>query len=73
MITKLNAAVNTRLQSPETKAAIAKLGLETRPLSPEQLSKVLAGAKLWKAVADEAKVHLDWSRKRRRTRNVYQE
>ena len=60
VIANLNAAVNTQLQSSETKAAIAKFGLETRPLSPEQLAKVLFGeAKLWKAVADEAKVHLD--------------
>ena len=60
VIAKLNAAVNAQLQSSDTKAAIAKLGLETRPLSPEQLAKVLSGeAKLWKAVADEAKVHLD--------------
>jgi tripartite-type tricarboxylate transporter receptor subunit TctC len=60
VIGKLNTAVQTRLQSTETKAAIAKLGLETRLFSPEQLAEVLNGeAKLWKAVAAEAKVHLD--------------
>ena len=34
---------DTQLQSSETKAAIAKLGLETRPLSPEQLAKLNLG------------------------------
>jgi tripartite-type tricarboxylate transporter receptor subunit TctC len=60
VIAKLNAAENTVLKSPATQAAIAKLGLETRPLSAQALSGVLADeAKLWKAVAAEAKVHLE--------------
>ncbi len=39
--------------------AIAKLGLETRPLSVAELSVLLAGeAKMWQAVAKETGMHL---------------
>jgi len=60
IIDKINAAENARLKSYETQAAMAKLGLEIYPLSPEGFSKVLAAdVPLWKAVADEAGVHLE--------------
>ncbi len=60
VIAKLNAAENTVLKSPATKAAIAKLGLETRPLSVPELSTLLGNeAKLWQAVAKETGVHLE--------------
>jgi tripartite-type tricarboxylate transporter receptor subunit TctC len=60
VIAKLNAAENTRLKAAETQAALAKLGLETRVLSPQALASVLADeARLWKAVAQETGVHLE--------------
>ena len=60
MIAKLNAAENLRLKSPETQAAIAKLGAQARPLNPGEFGAVLAEqVRLWKAVADEAGVHLE--------------
>jgi tripartite-type tricarboxylate transporter receptor subunit TctC len=60
VIAKLNAAENTRLKAAETKAAIAKLGLQTRALTPQALAVVLTDeARLWKAVAQETGVHLD--------------
>ncbi len=59
MIAKLNAAENKALKSPATQAAIAKLGLETRPLGVQEVSTVLANeAGLWQAVAKETGVHL---------------
>ena len=60
MIAKLNAAENVRLKSPETQAAIAKLGLEPRVLSPQGYASVLTDeVRLWKAVVSEAGVHLE--------------
>ena len=60
VIAKLNAAENARLTSPETVAAIARLGAQVRPLSPQQFGDVLADqVRLWKAVVDEAGLHFD--------------
>jgi tripartite-type tricarboxylate transporter receptor subunit TctC len=60
IIAKINTTVNARLMSPETRAAIAKLGLQIQVQSPQQYSAALAGeVRLWKAVIDEAGVHLE--------------
>jgi tripartite-type tricarboxylate transporter receptor subunit TctC len=60
VIAKLNAAENVRLNSPDTQAAIAKLGAQARPLTPNQFGAVLAEqVRLWKAVADETNVRLE--------------
>jgi len=60
IIGKLNAAQNARLNSPEVQAGIARLGLVKRSLSAADFAKILDGeARLWKAVADEAGVHLE--------------
>jgi len=60
VIAKLNGAVNARLKSPEAQTAIAKLGLETRALSPQEFATVMAEqVRLWDAVAREANVRLD--------------
>ena len=60
VIAKLNGAVNGRLKSPEAQTAIAKLGLETRALSPQEFATVMAEqVRLWDAVAREANVRLD--------------
>jgi tripartite-type tricarboxylate transporter receptor subunit TctC len=60
VIEKLNAAENAALQSPGTRAAIGKIGLDQQILSAPELVHVLADqAKVWKAVAQEAGVHLE--------------
>jgi tripartite-type tricarboxylate transporter receptor subunit TctC len=60
VIAKLNAAENARLKSPDTQAAIAKLGAQPQTLTPAQFGAVLTEqVRLWKTVADEANVHLE--------------
>jgi tripartite-type tricarboxylate transporter receptor subunit TctC len=60
VISKLNAAVNAQLKSAETRAAVARLGLDARILSPEAFSAVLADdVRLWGAVAREAGVKVE--------------
>jgi tripartite-type tricarboxylate transporter receptor subunit TctC len=60
IIAKVNAAENALLKTPETQAAIAKLGLNPLVLSPQGLGKALTDElHLWRAVISEAGVHLD--------------
>jgi tripartite-type tricarboxylate transporter receptor subunit TctC len=60
VIAKLNAAENARLKSPETRAAIARLGLEARPLGVEAAAAVISEeARLWRAVVAETGVKLE--------------
>jgi tripartite-type tricarboxylate transporter receptor subunit TctC len=60
VITKLNAAVDAGLRTPETQGAIAKLGLQPQALSAPEIAAILAKeVPLWQAVADEAGVHLE--------------
>ncbi len=60
VIAKINAAENAHLKSAETRAAVANLGLETRPLSPQEFGAVMSEqVRLWDAVAREAGVKLD--------------
>ncbi|HTP90304.1 MAG TPA: tripartite tricarboxylate transporter substrate binding protein [Xanthobacteraceae bacterium] len=60
IIAKINAAENARLRSPEIQAAVAKLGFQVRPLSPQQFGTELADqVRLWSAVARETGVKLD--------------
>ena len=60
VITKLNAAVNAGLQTSETQDAIGKLGLQPQALSAPEIAAIMAKeVPLWKAVADEAGVHLE--------------
>jgi tripartite-type tricarboxylate transporter receptor subunit TctC len=60
VISKLNAAVNAQLKSAETRAAVARLGLDARILTPEAFSAVLADdVRLWRAVAREAGVKVE--------------
>jgi tripartite-type tricarboxylate transporter receptor subunit TctC len=60
VIAKLNAAENARLTSPDIQAAIDKLGAHARPISPAEFGGVLTEqVRLWKAIADEAHVHLE--------------
>jgi tripartite-type tricarboxylate transporter receptor subunit TctC len=60
ILTKLNAAENARLQSPEVQGAIAKLGLETRIFSQKDLNDLLAQeGVLWQEIARVSGVHLE--------------
>ena len=60
VITKLNAAVDAGLRASETQEAIAKLGLQPQALSAAEIAAIMAKeVPLWKAVADEAGVHLE--------------
>ncbi len=60
VITKLNAAVNAGLRTSETQDAIGKLGLQPQALSAREITAIMAKeVPLWKAVADEAGVHLE--------------
>jgi tripartite-type tricarboxylate transporter receptor subunit TctC len=60
VIAKINVAESALLESAETQAAIAKIGLNPLVLSPQDLAKTLGDeVHLWKAVITEAGVHLD--------------
>jgi tripartite-type tricarboxylate transporter receptor subunit TctC len=60
VILKLDAAKTARLRSPEIEAAVAKLGMQMHPLSPQDFINELGDqVRLWKAVITEAGVHLD--------------
>jgi tripartite-type tricarboxylate transporter receptor subunit TctC len=60
VIAKVNAAENAHLKLPETQAAVANLGLEAQPLSPQEFGAVMSEqVQLWEKVAREAGVRLD--------------
>jgi tripartite-type tricarboxylate transporter receptor subunit TctC len=60
VIAKINAAENARLRSPEMQASIARIGLQPRVLTSQEFAAVLTDeVPLWKAVVDEAGVHLE--------------
>jgi tripartite-type tricarboxylate transporter receptor subunit TctC len=60
IIAKLNAAENTRLNSPEVQTAIARIGLRRRVLSSQEFGAILAEeVRLWRAVVEETGMHLE--------------
>jgi tripartite-type tricarboxylate transporter receptor subunit TctC len=60
IVEKINAAMIEGLKEPEMQASIAKLGMETRDLTPAQFSSVLADeTRLWEAAVKEAGIKLD--------------
>jgi tripartite-type tricarboxylate transporter receptor subunit TctC len=60
VIGKLNAALNARLSAANTQAALAKLGIDARVLSPQEFGAVLADElRLWQAVVQETGVKLE--------------
>lgn len=60
VLAKLNAAENARLKSADVQAAIAKLGMNPSVMSERDFAKALGDqVGLWKAVVNEAGVHLD--------------
>jgi tripartite-type tricarboxylate transporter receptor subunit TctC len=60
VIDRLNAAMNEGLKASDVRASIAKLGLETRALTPQEFTAILADeARLWETGVRETKVKLD--------------
>ena len=60
VVEKLNAAMREGMKAPEVRASMAKLGLETRDLSPQEFNTRLAGeARLWESAVKESNVKLD--------------
>src|SRR5262245_32048383 len=60
VIDKLNSALNEGLKSPELQASIAKLGLQTRSMTPREFGAKLADeARDWEAAVTESGVKID--------------
>jgi tripartite-type tricarboxylate transporter receptor subunit TctC len=60
IIDKLNAAMNEGMKTPEVRATIARLGIESRSVTPQAFTAALAAeALLWEAAVNESKVKLD--------------
>jgi tripartite-type tricarboxylate transporter receptor subunit TctC len=60
VIEKLNAAVNDGLKSPELQGSIAKLGLETKRMTPAEFGAKLSDeARDWEAAVKESGVKVD--------------
>ena len=60
VVAKINAAENARLRSPDMQAAVAKLSLESHPMSPQAFGAVMEDqVRLWDAVARAAGIRLE--------------
>jgi len=60
VIDKINAALNDGLRTPELQASVAKLGLQTRSMTPQEFSSKLADeARDWDAAVKESGVTAD--------------
>ena len=60
VVAKLNAAVNARLKTAEMQASLAKLGLDPRPLTPQQFNDILATeVRQWSELAKQTGIKLD--------------
>jgi tripartite-type tricarboxylate transporter receptor subunit TctC len=60
VIDKLNAAVIKGLNAPEMRASIAKLGMETRPMSPQEFGRTMADEAVnWQAAVAASGVKLE--------------
>jgi tripartite-type tricarboxylate transporter receptor subunit TctC len=60
IIGKLNAAMNEGMKAPDVRASIARLGMESRNVTPQEFTAALAAeALLWEAAVKESKVKLD--------------
>jgi tripartite-type tricarboxylate transporter receptor subunit TctC len=60
IIARLNAAVNEGLKMPETRASIAKLGMETRSFTAQEFADKLAEEeRIWAAAIRESGINVD--------------
>jgi tripartite-type tricarboxylate transporter receptor subunit TctC len=59
VIARLNAAVNQQVKTPEVQAAFARLGIETRSLTPQEFGEVLVKEReLWAGLAAQTGIRL---------------
>jgi tripartite-type tricarboxylate transporter receptor subunit TctC len=59
VIARLNAAVNQQVKTPEVQAAFAKLGIETRSLSPQEFGELLVKERdVWAGLAQQTGIKL---------------
>jgi tripartite-type tricarboxylate transporter receptor subunit TctC len=59
VIAKLNVAINQQVKTPEVQATFAKLGIETRSLSPQEFGEVLVKEReRWAALAQQTGIKL---------------
>jgi tripartite-type tricarboxylate transporter receptor subunit TctC len=60
VIAKLNDAVNKQLKTPNMQAALAKLGLDPRPMTSQQFGDVLnKEVRMWGDLAKQTGIKLD--------------
>ena len=59
VIDKLNGALNAGLKSPELQASLAKLGLQTKSMTPREFAAKPADARDWEAAVTESGVKID--------------
>jgi tripartite-type tricarboxylate transporter receptor subunit TctC len=60
VIDKLNAAVVDGLKTPELQASVAKLGMQTRPMTPQEFqAKLVQESRDWEAAVQESGVKVD--------------
>ncbi|MGE0035116.1 MAG: Bug family tripartite tricarboxylate transporter substrate binding protein [Xanthobacteraceae bacterium] len=60
VIDKLNTAMIAAMKTPSVQTSLAKLGLKTKALTPQQFDAVLAEeARIWEAAVKESKMKLD--------------
>ncbi len=59
VVARLNAAINQQVKTPEVQAAFAKLGIETRSLTPQEFGEVLVKEReLWALLAQQTGIKL---------------
>src|SRR6185503_12790548 len=59
VIAKLNVTMNARLKTAELQAALAKLSLDPRPMSPQEFGNVLVeDMRHWGALAEQTGIKL---------------
>jgi len=59
VIARLNAAINQQVKTPEVQAAFAKLGIETRSLTPQEFGEVLVKEReRWAELAQQTGIKL---------------
>jgi tripartite-type tricarboxylate transporter receptor subunit TctC len=60
VVDKLNAAVVDGLKTPELQASVAKLGMQTKPMTPKEFqAKLVEEARGWEAAVQESGVKID--------------
>jgi tripartite-type tricarboxylate transporter receptor subunit TctC len=59
-VARLNAAINDALKSADMQASLARLGVETRPGTPEEFAAFIAAeSQKWSTIADKAGIRIE--------------